>query len=58
LISLGTADPQRLGILDRQQVLALLNQAGADGWELAGSEVVGTADETAHTVFWVKRERR
>lgn len=58
VLSLGGGDPQRLGILDRQQVLGLLNDAGADGWELVGTEVVGTADATAHTVFWLKRERR
>ena len=57
LMALGNGELQRLGIADRQTVLATLNELGADGWELASTETVHDSDATGHTVFWLRRER-
>jgi hypothetical protein len=56
LMALGSDEMQRLGMTDRQQVLATLNKLGADGWELASTETVHDSDATGHTVFWLRRE--
>ena len=57
VMALGDGEVQRLGMADRQLVLATLNQLGAEGWELASTEAVHDSDATGHTVFWLRRER-